>query len=606
MSKTKSSPNTPSPMELRRLLMDTLQSLEALSSPSRTEREALGKVLLKTAKASVWQPFLLKELENCSPDQYHRLEALSTLILEIGSLKDWQAPLYELVTKKNVSDDVKEITHIILRTLGDNTDPDFFFEHMKDPAGMLDREAVRIFNMAENNPDAISEFLDAFLEVDTEEALEIFEALKKNVPLKFLSCFLVPYLLTMPEAVELRLWCLQMLGESATPIAGWAIYNRYIRYEAPEEVGKKELTVAKAALKKLQLAGAFHPENTNDASLYPHLSTKWQQNVKHVESYGTPFTGEGDQICFLVIHWQNGERCFMAVFLNEEYGLLQCVVNNQLTEAEAKRCFIQFHDTPKHYPISPAYFKQKMQEAEKQNFDMYQPIPPEYIIWKTLLDTIAPAPPVDYLQELQRLAKPMYRDKTASLIKESALRHSFLELSSIPALDALSEVLLNSWKKTYTASVKRFKPYEKKLKQGVISFPAEDFPELLKFIIEIDAYCRAVHKSLQHIEYLPHLQKRLAEYLYLTRTPKQRKIPALMATEALQLEDSPTPQRFFLQYLRTKALKLIEEAVYGSDKVQEIDPIFALFILFIQLLWEDNPETLQAIVADLKTPSKKR
>jgi hypothetical protein len=515
----------------------------------------------------------------------------------MGDLKDWQAPLYALVTKKNVSDDVKDLVHIILRSLGDNTDPEFFFEHMKDPEALLERESVRIFTMAENNPDAITEFLDAFLEIDRDEALDIFQSIQKSVSAKSLSYFLVPYLLTMPEAVELRIWCLQMLGESSSPMAGWAIHQRYMAYGPSDSVTKKELDVAKSALKKLQLSGAFHPKQTNEITLYHHLSSEWQLAIEKQEAYCTTFTSHGDQACILVTHWRNGDACLMFVILNESKGIEESLVYNHLTQAELKRWFIRFDDSETRYPISPSYFKQKMQGAETRNFETQHPFPHEYTIWKTLLGTIAPAPRIEPLADVRHLAKPAYQNKTACLLKEPMGKLSLLSSENSPALEKLYKQLLKSWKKVYTASVKRIDDKNQFATQDQVFFNEEDFPELLHFLLEIDAWCEQVHHVLKTGGYIPFLQARLAEYLYLTSTPKQRKIPALMATEILQLEDSLTPKRFFLQYLRKIAVETIEESVH--EKSNESNPVFLIFTLLLSTAWDEAPEVLQAKIESL-------
>ena len=50
--------------------------------------------------------------------------------------------------------------NLILRHLGDNSDPDLYLEYLEDPKGLIGRETERMLEVSSENPETLIDFID--------------------------------------------------------------------------------------------------------------------------------------------------------------------------------------------------------------------------------------------------------------------------------------------------------------------------------------------------------------------------------------------------------------------------------------------------------------
>ncbi len=567
----------PAPMQLRRHLMSTLQLMSAHPTLSRSERQEIGREFLRLAPAKTWFPYLIKELAGASPQPEKRLEALCDLFMEMGELHALREPLYHLVTLPAVADEVKDHIHIILRSLGDDVDPEFFFEHMKDPEALLEKEAQRIFQASAENPDALTEFLDAFMDLEEDEIFDILSGIERSIPPTQLAGFALPLLLTLPDALALRLWCIQILGESGQIAAAWGLHNRYQRYPTRKKIPAKELKAVTLALKKLQLAGAYTPQDEDALNVLGCEKPLWHLNIERQEAYATYPSADGHQALILLSYWSNGDISLMLVVGQDTQGLAECIVHHDLTQAELNRWLIRFDDDEKRFPVDLGYLKDKVLYLEALNFkNMTRPLPHEYTCWRSLLFLIE-APPFFSTFEKRLHAKDEYQDQTALLFDEPVFQTWYLDRQDCSMAIPLFDELGQAW-----ASVCQDE-------KGFIA--PQDLPleTLLNFLNAIETWCKTLQALSKDVGFSEVLQHRLAEVAYFEMRQRKRKVPTLIATEIKHFHAPLSEGRFLTQYLRRSAIFELQKQAEAEVSYR---PFMVMLIAFIHQVWEAFPFSL--------------
>jgi hypothetical protein len=578
--------STLSPMQLRRQLVDTLQLMQSQTTPSRTEREKAGHYLLSLAPKEGWYPFLLKELETCENSQHKRLEAITDLMMEIGELKALQKPLYAIVANPNVADDVKDVIHVMLRSLGDEVDPEFFFENMKDPEGLLEREALRVFEMAEENPDAMTEFIEAFLDVPAQELFDILNSVEASVPSKSIVHFALPLLLQVSTLPKLRMWLLKSLGNSGSILAAWGIYNRYFKYPSTQKVPLNERKEAEIALKKLQLSGVYQAKDAEQLDTLSHVPPSWASNIKTQDAYCSYISEKGDQVFLLVTEWHNGDFALLMTFCNDELGIVDAMVQNYLTKAEMKRWMIHFDDSQERLKMPLSEFRKKLLARETLSFKKSEPLPYMYTAWRSLLFTLDEGDEVTALEHCATWQNDKYKNETYTLIHEDAFDEWSLKAYHNPRLDRLFYELIAEWQSLFDDFLQQFglagkKPSKKNLKKA-----SEPFKNPTDFIEYLDTWATSVKEALEENGSAQVLKERLADVACLYKWQNKRKLPALIATEIAQFEEPLHEKRFLMQLIRRYALYTIEDFCAGDqDKMK----FFIRFVNLLEQTWDYLP-----------------
>ena len=567
------SSSLPPPMQLRRHLVDMLRLMQAQVTPSRTEREKVGQFLLGLAPSEAWYPFLLKELEACENNQHKRLEAVSDLLMEMGELNALQKPLYALVANPKVADDVKDMIHIMLRSLGDHVDPEFFFENMKDPESLLEREAQRIFETAEENPDAMTEFIEAFLDLPSEELFEILQGVQNSIPARSLSRFALPLLLNGSPLLNLRIWLLKSLGNSVDALAVWGIYNRYFRYEPVHTIPLAERKEADLALKKLQLSGVYHTNDTERIDLLSHITPSWALTIEKQDAYATYISGDGDQALLLVTQWKNGDFSLMLILTNDTKGIDEAVVHNYLTQAEMKRWLIRFDDGEERFNIPLSFFRETLLAREALNFKKGRSLPYRYTCWRSLLFTFEAEEGLPPLERCVAWQKESYKALTYTLVREDAFEDWYLEAEDATGLPILFDALIKEWKNRCDLLLKEQVKSKEINTETFFSSTPLDFSEY------IDTWCKHVKQVLEENGHAHVLKERMASFACLYAWQGKRKLPALMATEIEQFEEALHGKRFLMQYLR-------RSAIFQLQRWCDENPDYLQFLLISFVLLE--------------------
>jgi|GEM_PF-5405606 len=555
-----------SPLVLRRRLMDALRNLEALPVQSRHERQTLGKELLALADRHTWVPMLLKQLEQCNEKTPKRLEAIGELLMEIAKVDELQTPLYAMVTRKDIADDVKDLIHIVLRSLGDDSDPDFFFDNMQDPDALMDRETARIFEMAEINPDAITEFLDAFEEMDLEQSLELMDNLSRNISHKTLVRFALPMFLSVPKAPIITLWCLEIMGNSADPLAAWAITNRYSEGQHPILIDEQK--ASRLALKKLQMSGAYLPQHPEKLHQTLNKEPLWQLNIDRQEAFATIPNGMGSQALVLVNYWRSGDVGLMVIIGDDVEGFEQSLVYNYLNTAELARWFIRFHDGEKRFTTPLTYFRQKALAIEAKSFETGTAIPYEYVCWRGLLNTLEETH-LSPAQRCKEWVEGRFLSETDMLYNEPDLVDWHLNTDQAPETLPLIEHLKTS-----------FLTMCEECESDTSTRPQA-------FVYTLDTWMIDLHRCLLESGFLMNkLAVRLADLACLYGWSKHPHLATLAATEVAHLEQAPIDGRFFHEYLKRTALFAMGEVVEEQPRLQRE---FEMLLPFLQQHWKKLP-----------------
>jgi hypothetical protein len=547
MTTTPQPPNTgsgsvpPSPLLMRRALMDALLQLEAEVVHSRHLRTTLGNALRDKAPNEAWLPYLIKELTRTELDHNPaRLEAVGELLMELGSLEYLANPLFALVTRTDISDEVKELIHLVLHSLGDDSDPEFFYEHLTDPDGLMEREATRTFELAEQNPEALMEFMEAFGEVDDEYRDELIVRLRATIPAKSLVHAALPLLLSLPFGHSLTGWCLDVIGESANPLAAWCLHMRYLMPQSPHALTahESEISMARYALKKLRISGAYRPELEMTLNQACNTLPIWANTIEKQDALATLPNGNGEQALVLVNYWRSGDIGVMVLLVNDSFGIEDAMVYNYLTQAELKRWLIRFNDGNPHFKVPLSYFREKAETSEALNFQLGAPLPQAFTCWRSLIPMLD-APTVSLEVRCQEWKQARFTGETNQLLEMPDFQDWVLTEDDAP--DAVRHFIEAS-------------------RNNLSLLQPND--AAIHSLLETDIH--GLHTLLVDLNYYnDYIKPRLAEASCIFGW-NQLLYPAALAALAIdECEKTPTPRSFVHSYLK-EALELKDEDSYAT------------------------------------------
>jgi len=543
------SSNPPSKLFVRSEVLAVIEFLTVVDSPTRQERNKQVKRLAAIESRGMVLDILLKELSrNNSPKS---LEVITELLMDLGNIDDMKDPLWTLIRHNDTPDEVKDAANLVLRHLGDNSDPDLYLDYLDDPQGLISRETERMLEVAAQNPEALIDFIDFIFSLPVPEQLNLMDSLHADYAAEHLVNLYIPIFMADPPDV-LKELILHKLVEIRTPAVALFFRDLNERFNDPEAQAQIDPNIAKAikkAISELRLAGVYKEdrfeEYAGDVSAHPHAIT---QTTVLSTCYATLIDGIGNQGLMICRTHENGDRLLVSIVINDLNGIVDCFGFAQLSEEDFQRIVDKFHEEACRLEVSEAYCRYRLQTAEALNSQHGYRIPYEYTCWKVAMADLAEAS-MDLLLLAKQLAKPEWAQLCNRLYQHPELQTWFLEEEDHPVVQ---EVLQSTHENAIEAIEKQ------------VAFEA--FAEMM------DRYAYGLTLALMTTHWRQLLVTRLMHLAYLFDREGTQTFAALAATEAMKLINyQPEDEVHVLRvgFIRQFGRRCIEEYLlrikYGMD-----------------------------------------
>lgn len=381
-------------LQVRAEVLAVIQQLSTLEDTSRESQLKQIKRLKSISNVDYILECLLRELPRASYD--HR-QLISQMLLEFGTLDKLEKPLWGLIKDPGVTDELKDTANVILRNLGDPSDPDLYLSYLENPQALIEKETERMLKMTSINPEAQIDFLDFFFSLPPIEQVNLINSLKDDYQGEYLSCIFIPALEAKPQEDVYNL-LVEALGNTRSKLALDYLENIYTftNNEQRKKIIKKSINLLKLSGIKLI------DEKCSTA--------KMLKNSTVYKCFASPVDGIGNQGIIISRLQENKDITLFSIVINDMQGIMDCFGFSQITHTDFDRIIQKFQEGTTRVNISAEYCKYQLAISERLNRILNMPIPYEYSAWKVLAADIG-----DFTEDLDALVTDLKDD---SLIKE--------------------------------------------------------------------------------------------------------------------------------------------------------------------------------------------
>lgn len=540
---------------VRSEVLAVIRHLASLEDLPKQERFKLFKKLQEISNRNHVLDVLVKELERCTVSG--SLSTIIELLMELGTIDYLQNKLWSIIQNPKSPDEIKDAANIILRHLGDPTDPNLYLEYLADPQGMIGRETIRMLEISTENPEALIDFLDFISSLNTEDQVRLLVALHSDYPSEYLVNIYIPLLESDPSP-ELCEHLVTLLGETKSREAAETLFRISNWSDDQLPVPKKLIT---KSLKQLQLAGAFHPEQEQmqpEKKAHPIVA-----DSAPYQCYASLSDGIGNQGLLFSRQRANGDISMISVAINDIHGIIDCFGFLQLSSRDFHKIIEKFHEGSTKIKVSPEYCVYKLLQAEATNYEKAFRLPYEYRCWRPLLTGISADSPKELVLFRNWVKKEWYTE-THNLYQHPDFSSWFLEQGDEPLVTGI-------------------------LRQAVLlteDYLESDAPDMEDYFQKLEDLADKLVLALLKTPWRRLLINRLIETSYLLNCQNTHTFRNLAATEADKLQSiSDDSAQLLTGFTRAYGRRCISEELLrlrtgnsSYDRITEvIDKLFSLW-----------------------------
>lgn len=534
---------------IRSEVLSAIRHLTSLEDPPKQERIKQLKRLYELNCAEDVQDVLVKELSRCATPK--TLHIITEFLMELGEIGYLHERLWNLIRDPKVPDEIKDASNLVLRHLGDPSDPDLYLEYLQDPQGLIGRETIRMLEVSSENPEALIDFIDFILSLPTEDQVRLVKSLQRDYPSEYLVNIYVPLLESDPTP-ELWEQLVVNLGETRSPYAA-DVLHRVSQW--PEDRLPVPVKLINTSLKKLQLAGAYHPEQPAADFLHPETPHPLVKDTLMYQCYATICDGIGNQGILFSRQRPNGDISMLSAAVNDVHGIIDCFGFYQLSVGDFHKIIEKFHEGATKIKVTPEYCVYKMLLAETLNQERAFRIPYEYRCWRPLLEGIEGASPPELDDPPQDWVRREWFTETYNLYQHPDFNSWFLEQGDEPGVTRwLQKVVLHT--------------------EALLG---EKNPDLEVYFQQLEEIADALVLELLDTPWRELTQKRLSEAAYLLNMQNTNTFRNLAATEAYKLRTVGDRHLLLPGFMRHYGRRCVGEELLrmriGSATYEQLTPI---------------------------------
>jgi len=417
-----------SKLQIRAEVILILQNLCSLPEISREVENQTTNKLRSIKDMDYVLEVLAKELQK---SDYRKGQIIANFLQELGNLSTLQEILWSYIKSPTSSDELKDLSSVILKNLGDQTDPEEFLNYLEDPKAVVDKETQKLLEVASINPEAQIDFLDFLFSLPEQEQINLVTSLKEDYSSENLVNIIVPALEShCSQKLEEEL--VKILGETRSLLAVAPLQD-VVKYSQNEFLKK----YAQKSLKMLKLAGIDIEEK--NSTLY---RSKITLSSEIYECHSNFVDGVGNQGFIISRIKPNFDILMLNIVINDIHGIIDCFGFYGISKKDFKRIVEKFQETSTRIQIPPEYCKYRLLQAEKINKQNNMPIPYEYASWKSLVSDIEPLC-IDFSELAKQWVDKELINETSLLYKFPDFKHWFIEEDDTKKINAIFEKLIS-------------------------------------------------------------------------------------------------------------------------------------------------------------------
>lgn len=518
---------------VRSEVLAVIDYLNTLDEPSKLEKGKQLKRLQAIDDQETVQRILVKELQRATSTRI--IQIVSELLMELGTIDSLQNPLWAIIQNPQSSDDIKDAANVILRQLGDETDPNLYLEYLDDPAGLINRETERMLEVSTRNPEALIDFIDFIFSLPVDEQCNLVRSLQADYPAEYLLNIFLPAIMALPpyETMELLL---SMLGEMRTIRSALFLRDNLDWFQSDARLAK----AAKKSMNTLKIAGLYREDRLEEEARKLDQPHALVDQTQLYQCFATIPDGIGNQGIVISRERDNGDIVMMSVAINDIHGIIDCFGFYELGKPDFHKLIEKFHEenTKIHAPY--AYCVHKLHQAEALNQKNKFRIPYEYSCWSVLLNDpeLLPETPLNTLELSSQWANQEWESASISLYQHPDFSTWFLEEGDHPVVTSILENVLEVCAKTMADAAEDERLMRLNQLEGV-------------FVQTLDSLAEAMVHGLLSTEWREILTNRLADSAYLLNEQKAHTFASLAATEVQKLlayQGIETPLEGFIKH----------------------------------------------------------
>lgn len=319
---------------------------------------------------------LLKELARAKEQKAFVICYILTRLFDKDTLVE---NLREFIRDRKISDYAKMIAFNLLRDLGSEVHYDEVNGYFTEFDQIVEEETKEMLNSALMNPEAQIDFIDFLSALNPDDQLVLVRALNEDYTQDALANILIPLFLYNPKT-ELAKEVIKLLSESRSQLAFHAFE------EAKDFVSEDLIPLLNKGLSVLKLSGV-RVDNTLD--FYKNIL----KSSKPYKSYISYPDGHGNQAVVFTRIREDEVIQFVAMVLNDKYGILDCFGFNEITKTDLKKILHKFYGEKGGVEVEHSVVKYLVDRAEKLARYNKDSVPYEYVCWKNTLLDIEPTKP---------------------------------------------------------------------------------------------------------------------------------------------------------------------------------------------------------------------
>jgi hypothetical protein len=545
-----------SKLYIRSEVLAAIDAINRLPNPSRGDKLKQLKRLQALGDQACVISVLVKELQRTKSKSV--LTIISELLMELGNIETLKDPLWGVIQNQNNSDDVKDTANIVLRHLGDVTDPSIYLDYLEDPAGLINRETARMLEISAKNPEALIDFIDFIFSLPVDEQLNLIQSLQKDYSTAYTLNIFIPGILAKPPQETMAL-LITILGNSQSARAAKFLQDHQSWFQSTPELGR----VIKNALNKLRMSGALREELlARKQKPHPLL-----QDTKPYKAFATIADGIGNSAIILSREHENGELLVVSVAISDIHGVIDCFGFYDLSKNDFDKLLEKLHEENTKIQVPISFCLQKLAAAERLNYQNQFRIPYEYVCWKVVLETgddpeesesgaknPAEAEPVDTLGFSEALARPEWMDASNRLYQHPDFSTWFLEEGDHPVVTDVLKRVLDACEETMQHCTGNLEATEKENEEMLKLGQLESV-----FISTLDAFSDALVHGILNSEWREILMARLADAAYLLNEQKAFTFAQLAATEVIKLREYKGVETPLNGFIKQYGRRCVEE-----------------------------------------------
>ncbi|MCR5266832.1 MAG: hypothetical protein K6E29_09620 [Cyanobacteria bacterium RUI128] len=327
---------------------------------------------------------LLKELARAREQKAFVICYVLTRLFEKDFLV---SSLREFIRDRKISDYAKMIAFNLLKDLGNEVQYDEVSGYFTEFEQIVEEETKEMLNSALMNPEAQIDFIDFISALSPEDQTVLVKALNEDYTEDALANILIPIFMYNPRA-ELAKEIIEILGNSKSQLAFHAFE------EAKDFVGEDLIPLLNKGLSALKLSGV---RVDNAIDFYKSIL----KSSKPFKSYMSYPDGHGNIAVVFSRIRENGTLQFVAMVLNDMYGILDCFGFYEITKDDLSKILAKFYGADGGVEVGHGVIKYLIDRAEKQARYNKDVLPYEYVCWKNTMLDIEPVKPECLIKSIE-------------------------------------------------------------------------------------------------------------------------------------------------------------------------------------------------------------